>query len=269
MLFVDEPGLYTSGMRRLFLTVALLSAASVPSVADTVITLDSKSGTSITNATIYLSAIGYRYETAHAASIFRPEQNVVYDMTPGRQRYTRVTPEALQQAAKNFDAARRDWGDRLNAMSDERRHQIEAAYGPASITSASPLVFKTTDMRATFGDWHCQMLHVMLGSVQHGAVCVVPLAEVGLNEADVQVLRRLTEFMLQGPHPMVGIAAFWDFAAIQAAVGYPAFPIDAIIAVPSGWFEYTVRTVEKRPAPVNAFDLPPGMTEEAPPRPGG
>ena len=73
--------------------------------------------------------------------------------------------------------------------------------------------------------------------------------------------------MLQGPRPAVGLASFWDLAAIEAAAGHPAFPIDAIIAVPSGWFEYIVRSVETRAAPADAYNLPGGLTEEAiPPR---
>lgn len=262
-------------MRCSFLTLSLLLtglllAVSASAVAETVITVDLKLGSTVSQQTMYLAADAFRSEGEHSVTIFRPEQNTLYDVSPSRQRYTRGTAEKLRQAATDFDAARRDWGDKLKAMSDDRRRRMEAALGPATANSGSPLVFAPTDLTATFGNWHCRMLHVMLEDVQHGSVCVVPFAELGLSAADVQVLRRLTVFMQQGPRPAAGLPSFWDLAAIEAAAGQPAFPVETIIAVPSGWFEFTVRTVEKRAAPPNAFRLPDGLTEEAmPPRPGG
>jgi hypothetical protein len=249
----------------------LVLALSVPSgaLADTTMTLAVKAGSSVSTDTIYVSPAGYRYETAHAVSIFRPQDQVLFDITPAQHSYFRVTSERLRQAAAAFDASRHDWGDKLNAMSTERRQHLEAAFGPATTNSASPLVFTMTEFTATFGNWHCQMLHVMLDHVQHGSVCVVPLTELGLDEADAQVLKQLTRFMMQGPHPTVGFASFWDLSAIEAAVGKPAFPIETIMAVPSGWFEFTVHTVDRRAAPANAFVLPAGLTEEtALPHPG-
>jgi hypothetical protein len=228
------------------MVLSLALTVSVPAVAETVIAVDLKSGTTVSRQTLYLAADGFRMEGPSTVTIFRPDQNELYDVTLARQRYTRVTPEKLRQAASDFDAARRDWSEKLRAMRDERRKRMEAAFGPATASSKSPLVFVPTELTATFDNRHCQMLHVMLEGVQHGSVCVVSLAELGLNASDVQVLRRLTEFMLQGPRPAVGLASFWDLAAIEAAVGHPAFPISAIIAVPSGWFEYTIRSVEKR-----------------------
>jgi hypothetical protein len=147
-------------------------------------------------------------------------------------------------------------------MPDEQRRRMEAAFGPATVNSKSLLVFAPTELTATFDGRHCRMLHVMLESVQHGSVCVVPLADLGLTAVDVQVLRRLTEFMMQGPRPVVGLASFWDLAAIEAASGGPAFPIDALIAVPSGWFEFTVRSVETRASPEHAYNLPDGLTKK-------
>lgn len=252
------------------LTISLVLGMTASSPAETIFKLDVKTGSSTSSATVYLSATGFRYETEHTASIFRADLGTLYDITPARRRYTRITPDKLRQAAAEFDKSRHDWGGKLNAMSDEQRRQMEAAFGPPAANSGSPLEFTTTEFTATFANWHCQMLHVMLEGVQHGAACVVPLAELDLNASDVQVLRRLTEFMQAGPRPTVGIASFWDLAAIEAAGGHPAFPVDTIIAEPNGWLEFTLRSVEKRSAPANAFDLPEGMSEEAmPPRPGG
>ena len=256
-------------MLRAFLVIALALAVPSGAVADMTMTLDVKVGSLVSTDTIYVSSAGYRYETAHAVSIFRPQDQVLFDITPAQRSYFRVTSERLRQAAAAFDASRHDWGDKLNAMSAERRQHLEAALGPATINSASPLAFTTTELTATFGNWHCRMLHVMLDHVQHGSVCVVPLSEVGLGDADAQVLKQLTRFMMQGPHPTVGLVSFWDLAAIEAAVGKPAFPIETIMAVPSGWFEFTVRTAERRAAPADAFVLPTGLTgETAPPHPG-
>ena len=63
----------------------------------------------VSHQTVYLVADGMRMEGTSTVTIFRSDQNVLYDMTPARQRYTRVTPEKLQQAASDFDGARRDW----------------------------------------------------------------------------------------------------------------------------------------------------------------
>jgi hypothetical protein len=256
-------------MLRACLVTALALAVPSVAVADTTMTLDVKAGSLVSTDTIYVSPAGYRYETAHAVSIFRPQDQVLFDITPAQHSYFRVTSERLRQAAATFDASRHDWGDKLNAMSSERRQHLEAALGPATTNSASPLVFTPTEYTATYGNRHCQMLHVMLDHVQHGSVCVVPLSEVGLDDADAQVLKQLTRFMMQGPHPTVGFASFWDLSAIEAAIGKPAFSIETIMAVPSGWFEFTVHTAERRAAPADAFVLPPGLTEEtAPPHPG-
>lgn len=256
-------------MRSVLLALVLLMTMSPASMAQSVITLDSKLGSSVSRETIFLGADGFRMEGASSFTIFRPEQNVLYDVTPARQRYTRVTSERLRQAAVDFDNARRDWSDKLKALSEERRRQAEAAFGPATASSKSTLVFAPSELTATFHDRHCRMLYVMLEGVQHGSVCIMSLTELGLTAADLQVLRRLTDFMSQGPRPAVGIASFWDLAAIEGATGEPAFPIDTMIAVPSGWIEYTVLTVERRPAPANAFDLPQGLTEETMPPPRG
>lgn len=256
-------------MLRACLMTALALAMPSGAVADMAMTLDVKAGSLVSTDTIYVSPAGYRYETAHTVSIFRPQDQVLFDITPAQHSYFRVTSERLRQAAAAFDASRHDWGDKLNAMSTERRQHMEAAFGPATINSASPLVFATTEFTATFGNWHCRMLHVMLDHVQHGSVCVIPMTELGLGDADAQVLKQLVSFMLQGPHPTVGFASFWDLAAIEAVVGKPAFPIETIMAVPSGWFEFTVQTVKRQAAPADAFVLPAGLTEEkAPPHPG-
>jgi hypothetical protein len=256
-------------MLRDCLVIVLAFAIPSGAIADTAMTLDVKSGSLVSTATIYVSPAGYRYETQHAVSIFHPQEQVLLDISPAQHSYFRITSDRLHQAAVAFDASRHDWGDKLNAMSAERRRQMEAALGPATAKSTSPLVFSTTEYTATYGNWHCQMLHVMLDHVQHGSVCVVPMTEFGLDDADTQVLKQLTQFMLQGPHPTVGFASFWDLSAIEAVVGKPAFPIETIMAVPSGWFEITVRAAERRAPPVDAFVLPTGLTDEAtPPHPG-
>jgi len=256
-------------MLRACLVTALALAVSHGARADTTITLIVKAGSLVSTDTIYLSPAGYRYETAHTVSIFRPQDQVLFDITPAQHSYFRVTSDRLRQASAAFDANRHDWEDKLKAMSPERRQQVEAAFGPATANAASPLVFTMTEFTATYGNWHCQMLHVMLDHVQHGSVCVVPMTDLGLDDADTQVLKQLTRFMMQGPHPTVGFASFWDLPAIEAAVGKPAFPIETIMAVPSGWFEFTVQTVKRQAAPADAFVLPPGLTEEtSPPHPG-
>ncbi len=180
------PAVGWSSMLRACLVTALALAVPSVAVADTTMTLDVKAGSLVSTDTIYVSPAGYRYETAHAVSIFRPQDQVLFDITPAQHSYFRVTSERLRQAAATFDASRHDWGDQLNAMSSERRQRIEAALGPATINSASPLAFTPTEHTATFGKRHCQMLHVMLDHVQHRSVCVVPLSEVGLDDADAQ-----------------------------------------------------------------------------------
>ena len=77
------------------LAVVLLLTVKLTATAQTVMTLDIKSASNVSHQTMYLAAEGLRSEGASAVAIFRPDQNVLYDMTPARQRYTRVTPERL------------------------------------------------------------------------------------------------------------------------------------------------------------------------------
>src|SRR5215467_14593271 len=120
-------------MLRACLVTAFALVVPSGALADTVITLDFKTGSSASTDTIYVAAAGYRYETAHAVSIFRPQEQVAFDITPAQHSYTRVTSDRLRQAAAAFDTSRRDWADKLTAMSAERRQRIEAALGPATV----------------------------------------------------------------------------------------------------------------------------------------
>ncbi len=254
-------------MWRFAFVVPLLLGGAASAVADTVMTLDLGTERAPFPATIYLRGELYRYETARAFSLFNPALGVIYDVSPDRKRYTRITQERLRDAARQFDSGRQDRASRLAAMSPARRDAITAYFGPPDVTAASELQFRTTSYTATFGQWHCQILHVMLGDVQHGTVCVVPVAELRLDVRDLPALRLLTRFMSQGPHPFAGIASFWDLDAIEKTAGRAAFPVHTIMASPSGWEDVAVRGIETRPAPAGTFDLPDGLTEEdMPPR---
>jgi len=54
---------------------------------------------------LLLSAAGYRYDTAHTVSIFRPQEQVAFDITPAQHSYPRLTSDQLRQDAVAFDAS--------------------------------------------------------------------------------------------------------------------------------------------------------------------
>lgn len=72
-------------MLRALLVTALALAVPSGAVADMTMTLDVKVGSLVSTDTIYVSSAGYRYETARAVSIFRPQDQVLFDITPAQR----------------------------------------------------------------------------------------------------------------------------------------------------------------------------------------
>ena len=254
--------------------MALVAALAIGTVAaakaDAIMVLDVKVGSFQASDKFYLGKDRLRLEpSADAFTVFRADQNVIYDVSVNKKSYVRITTDQLRQMAALLDASRPKFAEKLASMPEDKRQHLEQAFGPPSALSAPHVTFTPADLAETHGTWHCKLLQFFIERVQQGSVCVVPLGDTGLDPGDVQVLKQLTEFALNGPRALAGFASLWDLGAIEQAVKYPAFPVHTIYAVPSGWDEYTLKSVSKQPIPPEAFELSSDLTETAlPARPG-
>jgi hypothetical protein len=254
--------------------MALVAALAIGTVAtakaDAILVFDVKVGSLQASDKFYLGNDRLRLEpSADAFTLFRADQNVIYDVSAKTKSYVRITTDQLRQMAALFDASRPKFAEKLASMPEDRRQHLQQAFGPPTALSTPHVTFTPAELPETHGTWHCKVVQFFIEGVQQGSVCVVPLGDAGLDAGDVQVLKELTEFALNGPRALAGFASLWDLDAIEHAVKYPAFPVHTIYAVPSGWDEYTLKSVDKQPIPPETFELSPDLTEAAlPPRPG-
>lgn len=241
---------------------ALAIGTATAAKADATLVFDVKVGSLQASDTFYLANERLRLEPSPAAfTLFRADQNVIYDVSVSNKNYVRITTEQLRQMAALFDAARPKYAEKLASMPEDRRQHMQQAFGPPTALSVPQVTFTPTDLAETHGTWHCKVVHFFIEHVQQGSVCVVPLGDTGLDPGDIQVLKKLTEFALNGPRAIAGFASLWDLGAIEQAMKYPAFPVHTIYAVPSGWDEYTLKSVTRQPIPPAIFELSADLTE--------
>jgi hypothetical protein len=249
-------------------TVAFIAALGIgavaPAEADAILVFDVKVGSLQASDKFYLGNERLKLEPSpDAFTLFRADQNVIYDVSVNKKSYVRITTDLLRQAAALFDASRPKYAEKLASMPEDKRQHLQQAFGPPTALSAPHVTFTPAELPETYGTWHCKVVQFFIEGVQQGSVCVVPLGDTGLDAGDVQVLKKLTEFALNGPRAIAGFASLWDLGSIEQAVKYPAFPVHTIYAVPSGWDEYTLRSVTKQPIPPATFELSADLTETA------
>ena len=253
---------------RLFLMFCVASMTAVPALAGTVITSQTSGPQEAAGkSVVYIEPDKVRMEAPHEVTIFRADQNVAYMLSPAKKTFTRLTPEKMKEMAAAIEKARAQMAEQLKSMPPAQRAQIEKMM-PGGMSAEPPkLSFKKAGGSGTVGKWSCEKIEQLANGEPQAKLCVVKMGELGLTEADLAPLQRLSAFMAQAAAQGPGATAAMDPQALEKAVGYPAFAVQ--MEIPAAKIATTTATVEKKAVAADLFEVPAGYKEEAMPSPGG
>ena len=241
--------------------------ATGPAFAGTVITSET-SGPKETagKSVVYIEPDKVRIESPNEITIFRADQNVAYIVTPAKKKFMRLTSEKMKEMAAEMEKARAQMAEQLKTMPPAQRAQIEKMM-PGGMTAEAPkFSFRKAGGGGTVGKWSCERIEQLANDEPQAKLCVVRMAELGLSEADLAPLQRLSAFMAQAAPQTAATNAAMDPQALEKAVGYPAFAVQ--MEIPAAKIETTTKAVEKKAVGADLFEIPAGYKEEAMPAPG-
>src|SRR6266567_7815331 len=151
------------------LVAALAIGAAAAAKADAILVFDVKVGSLQASDKFYLGNERLKLEpSADAFTLFRADQNVIYDVSVNKKSYVRITTDQLRQMAALFDASRPKFAEKLASMPEDKRHHLEQAFGPPTALSAPEVTFRPGDLPETHDTWHCKVLQFFIEHVQQG-----------------------------------------------------------------------------------------------------
>lgn len=242
------------------------------SMAGTVITLDEAVNDAPPQARImYLDTDRLRMTSPLADIIFRGDQSKVWVLQAKNHSYLELTPGGMAQAGARMDQAMAQMKEKLAAMPEAQRKQIEAMMAARGMGQGAPSAppqptyEKAGDFR-TVGEWSCAPYRMILDGKPSSQVCIAKLSDLGLSRDDLKAFASFAAFMGQIRTAMGGARTpmtTMDFDAMTKAIGFEGFPVQTISKFGDGSRQVvtTLKSIQHQDPPAGAFDLPAGYTK--------
>ena len=220
--------------------------------------------------TMILDTDRLRMSTAAIDIVFRGDLNKVWVLRQKDHSYLELTPGGLGQMGARMDQAMAQMKEKLAALPEAQRKQLEAMMASRmgqGAPSAPPQVAyqKAGDSRLV-GDWSCAPYQVVVGGKASSEVCIAKLSDLGLSRDDLTGFASFGAFMAKMTaamgvlrSPMTSI----DFDSMAKAIGYDGFPVQTTAKFGDGGRQIvvTLKSIQRQDPPAGAFDIPAGYTK--------
>ena len=260
--------------RLLWLTCgALLWAAASPAAGDGV-RMEwqfSKLGSeteATEQATIWISERRVRVEQesrtrtdAKHVLIYHGDQDVLYSLDDSSRAYVRIDRPMIEAMGARVKAARREIDARLSRLPPAQRVmalRFLGAMEPDKPMVETPTTAHPTERRERIAGYECSVKRLMRDQRKAGEVCVAEWKEVGVEQRELAVFRRLANLQ----RDMIGAESLTPLELVpnqplDILVQFDGFPL-RFVNVQNGeaTAEVLVRAVERVDVPAALFAIP-------------
>ena len=220
--------------------------------------------------TMVLGADRLRISTAATDVIFRGDLSKVWVLRSKDHSYLELTPGGLGQIGARMDQAMAQMKEKLAAVPDAQRKQIEAMIasrmGPGAASTPPPVTYEKAGDSRTVGDWSCAPYRIVVGGKASSEVCIAKLSDLGLSRDDLSGFASFGAFAAKMTaaigvmrSPMTSI----NFESMTKAIGFDGFPVQTTTKFGDGSRQIvvTLKSIQHEDPPAGAFDLPAGYTK--------
>ncbi len=258
---------WSAGFAGALLAFAACGGAS----AATVMAFDEAvNGAAAQPRTMVLDTDRLRMSTSAIDIVYRGDLNKLWVLRSKDHTYLELTPGSLGQMGARMDQAMAQMKEKLAALPEAQRKQIEAMMASRmgqGAPSAPPQVGyeKAGDSRVV-GDWSCAPYQVVVGGKASSEVCIAKLSDLGLSRDDLTGFASFGAFMAKMTaamgvlrSPMTSI----NFDAMSKAIGFDGFPVQTTAKLGDGGRQIvvTLKSIQRQDPPAGAFDIPSGYTK--------
>lgn len=220
--------------------------------------------------TMVLDTDRLRLSTAATDVIFRGDLNKVWVLRSKDHSYLELTPGSLGQIGARMDQAMAQMKDKLAAVPEAQRKQVEAMMashlGLGAATAPPQLAYEKAGNSRTVGDWSCAPYQVVVVGKASSEVCIAKLSDLGLSRDDLTGFASFGAFMAKMTaamgvlrSPMTSI----NFNSMTKAIGFDGFPVQTTTKLGDGGRQIvvTLKSIQRQDPPADAFDIPAGYTK--------
>ena len=220
--------------------------------------------------TMVLGADRLRISTAATDVIFRGDLSKVWVLRSKDHSYLELTPGGLGQIGARMDQAMAQMKEKLAAVPDAQRKQIEAMIasrmGPGAASTPPPVTYEKAGDSRSVGDWSCAPYRIVVGGKASSEVCIAKLSDLGLSRDDLSGFASFGAFAAKMTaaigvmrSPMTSI----NFDSMTKAIGFDGFPVQTTTKFGDGSRQIvvTLKSIQHEDPPAGAFDLPAGYTK--------
>ncbi len=221
--------------------------------------------------TMVLDTDRLRMSSAMADVIFRGDQNKVWVLRSKDHSYIELTPGGMGQMGARMDQAMAQMKQKLAAMPEAQRKQIEAMMAARGMAQGAPsaapqITYEKAGDSRTVGDWSCAPYRIVVDGKSSSEVCVARLSDLGLSRDDLKAFASFGAFMGQMRAAMGGLHSPMttiNFDSMTKAIGFDGFPVQTISKFGDGGRQVvvTLKSIQHQDPPAGAFDLPSGYAK--------
>ena len=263
------------GSLLIFLAVLLIFSLLVSAAAaGTVVELRTEyfdSDRADENARIYFDKNCVRFDAIQdgkaIALIFRSDLEsgpVCWVVDNENGTYFEVNEETVKQIQEQVAKARIMMEEQLKNIPQEQRAQykqlIEEKMGPVGQTDLD-IEFKEIASGVKVNAWECTQYESFVNGVKHEDVWAAPAKDLGLTDADLKVLRGMSE-LFAGISPETN--AFFQVGKEKGKSGFEGFPVLVVEYADGAKHEKSeVKSVVEKDLAKELFELPEGATKQS------
>jgi hypothetical protein len=203
--------------------------------------------------------------------IFRGDLNKVWVLRSKDHSYIELTPAGIGQIGARMDQAMAQMKEKLAAVPDAQRKQIEAmmaahGMGPGAASTPPPVTYEKAGDSRTVGDWSCAPYRIVVGGKASSEVCIAKLSDLGLSRDDLTGFASFGAFaakMTAAIGVMRSPMTTFNFDSMTKAIGFDGFPVQTTTKFGDGSRQIvvTLKSIQHEDPPAGAFDLPAGYTK--------
>ena len=250
---------------------ALLAFGVGGASAATVMAFDEAvNGAAAQPRTMILDTNRLRMSTAAIDVIFRGDLNKVWVLRTKDHSYFELSSAGLGQLGARMDQAMAQMKEKLAAVPEAQRKQVEAMMashlGLGAPAAPPQVAYEKAGDSRTVGDWSCAPYQVSVGGKATSDVCIAKLSDLGLSRDDLAGFASFGAFMAKTTaalgvlrSPMTSI----NFDSMTKAIGFDGFPVQSTTKFADGGRQIvvTLKSIQRQDAAADAFDIPAGYTK--------
>jgi hypothetical protein len=220
--------------------------------------------------TMVLDTDRLRMSSAAADVIFRGDLGKVWILQSKLHSYIELTPAGLGQMGARMDQAMAQMKEKLAALPEAQRKQIEAMMaarmGQGAPSAPPQVTYEKAGDARTVGDWSCAPYRIVVSGKASSEVCIAKLSDLGLSRDDLSGFAGFGAFMAKATAAMGVLRSpmtTLNFDSMTKAIDFDGFPVQTTTKVGDGSRQIvvTLKSIQHEDPPAGAFDIPDGYTK--------